>query len=217
MLPEASHAPGPDQVRAALAISNFDSVAAWRAMMPESRRLYPAQRDQPPTPAAVLLLLFPRRNEWRIVLTRRSASLRGHSGQISFPGGRIDAGDVDARAAALRETREELGIQTEDIILLGELRAVYIPPTHYEVQTQVGLLPSEPTWRPNPREVAEVLTMSLSALLDKRHKGNAQREVRGREVRVPYYEVYGHQVWGATALILSELEGRLCCVLERDA
>ena len=64
--------------------------------------------------------------------------------------------------------------------------------------------------------------MSLSALLDKRHKGNAQREVRGREVRgrevrVPYYEVYGHQVWGATALILSELEERLRCVLERDA
>ena len=194
-------------------------------MMPESRRLYPAQRDQPPTPAAVLLLLFPRRNEWRIVLTRRSASLRGHSGQISFPGGRIDAGDVDARAAALRETRRRIGHpDRRNHPSRRAKRRLYPAATHYEVQTQVGLLPSEPTWRPNPREVAEVLTMSLSALLDKRHKGNAQREVRGREARAPYYEVYGHQVWGATALILSELEGRLRCgagarrlVLERLA
>ena len=169
-LNEESILPGPEHVREALAIPNFDHVAAWQKMVPQRRRLYPTQHIQDPTPAAVLLLLFPREEEWRFVLTRRSENLRGHSGQISFPGGRIEAEDANARAAALRETQEELGIRTGEVVFLGELSTVYITPTHFNVQTPVGMLRYEPTWRPNPQEVAEVFSMSLVELLDSNEK-----------------------------------------------
>lgn len=213
MAAEALAAPGPELVRAALSLSPFDVEAAWQAMMPESRRLYPAQRAEPPTPAAVLLLLYPRHNEWRFALTKRASDLRGHSGQISLPGGRIDDADADARAAALRETREELGIDTREVEWLGALTTVYIPPTHFLVQPQVGALPREPEWQPSAREVAALLSMSLTDLLDPGRKRQAMRRMRGRELRIPYYDVGGHQVWGATALMLSELEARLRQVL----
>ncbi len=217
LLPDQITASYPAEVAAALQITPFDTEASWRSMMPASRRLYEANAATPPSPAAVLLLLYPESGEWHLVLTRRSSQLRGHSGQISFPGGRIDAADASAQEAALRETREELGIATDEIVLLGQLRKVYIPPTHYEVTPFVGGMPKVGDWRPNPDEVAEVLSLSLLDLLDERRRGVSERIVRGHAIRIPYYDVVGHQVWGATALMLSELEGRLRQFLRQPA
>ena len=213
-LDEPVIAPGPEEVRAALALLEFDYLAAWRKMVPERRRFSLKQKQPPPIPAAVLILLFPRNEEWRIILTRRSEHLRGHGGQISFPGGRIEEIDTDARCAALRETQEELGIPTDEIVYLGELTPVYITPTHFMVQPLVGMLTYEPQWRPDAQEVAEVFSMSLSELLNPTVKKVSRRPVRGQMVRVPFYEIEGHEIWGATALILSELEWRLNQVME---
>ena len=205
-LDESIRVPGPDEVRHALALPDFDHLAAWREMVPERRPFTPNSKHLPPIPAAVLVLLFPRGDEWRIVLTRRAEHLRGHGGQIGLPGGRVEESDLNE---ALRETGEELGIPTDEIEFLGELTPVYIAPTHFMVQPLVGLLTFEPLWQPDAREVAEVFSMSLSELLDPEIKRVSSRTVRGQQMQVPYYEIDGHEIWGATALILSELECRI--------
>lgn len=214
ILDEIILVPGPEEIHAALALPDFDYLAAWRKMVPERRRFSSNPKQQPPTPAAILILLFPQGEAWRIILTRRSENLRGHGGQISFPGGRIEETDTDALGAALRETREELGISTDEIVYLGELTPVYISGTHFMVQPIVGMLAYEPKWQPDAHEVAEVFSMSLSELLNPTVKKVSRRPVRGQMVSVPFYEINGHEVWGATALILSELEWRLNHVME---
>lgn len=151
-----------------------------------------------------------------IVLTRRTAALNGHSGQMSFPGGRHDPDDADFWHTALRETREELGIDTTEVQRLGHLTPLYIPPSHFDVYPWAGYLPRFPAFNPNPQEVASIHLAPVSALLNPDSKietdialpdGNGLR-------RVPAYLLCGQVVWGATAIMLCELEHRLRAVIE---
>jgi len=151
--------------------------------------------------AGVLLLLIPGPE---IVLTRRAATLRGHSGQISFPGGARDRGDTSLADTALRETCEELGI-CRGIRVLGHLAPVYIPPSNFDVYPTVGVLDKQPAWKPNAAEVAEIFTFPVRDLLDDR----TRRHESQNGVDVPHYLVNGNKIWGATAIILSEFEQRL--------
>lgn len=165
--------------------------------------------------AGVLVLVIPETaGDLHIVLTRRTDTLRGvHRGQISFPGGQRDPDDKSFAATALRETCEELGI-CEDITVLGTLSPVYIPPSHFHVHPLVGTMARTPEFHPNPDEVAEVFTFAVDGLVDDSHKRTEYREFNGTQFAVPYYEVQGHKVWGATAVMLSELEFRLRSVLD---
>lgn len=201
-----------DTVRAALALEVFDAAAAHERMSPGSRPKN-AKQTEHSRQAGVLLLLFPEGHEWHIVLTRRTDHLRGHSGQISFPGGRRDPDDHSFTETALRETCEELGVCSPEIEIIGALSSIYIPPSDYEVFPSVGALPARPFLQPNPIEVAEVFTFTLNALLDDCSKAGEYREFQGRQVYIPFYTVHGHKVWGATAIMLSEFEQRLRQVL----
>ena len=136
-----------------------------------------------------------------------------HSGQIAFPGGSWEEGDVDFTATALREACEEIGV-CQDVKILGHLTPLYVPPSNFLVYPAVGALPQRPVWKPDPDEVAEVLEFSLPDLLDDSRKREEDWLLRGHPFRVPFYDVAGHSVWGATALMLSELEGRLRTVLK---
>lgn len=198
-------------VRAVLALPDFDAPGAHVLMSPEPRGLI--TREDQPREAAVLALLFPHRDgHLHLVLTRRTETLRGHSGQISFPGGRRDPEDADFAVTALRETCEELGL-CDDIAVIGSLTPIYIPPSHFNVYPFVGYLDTPPHFHPNPDEVAEVFTVPLDALLDSAYKSEELREFQFRgeviSMRVPYYALCGHKVWGATAIMLSEFEQRL--------
>lgn len=193
-------------VRRALALPAEISERARFAMSPVPRGFPP---DAPPREAGVLALITPRVDgRLHLLLTRRQESLRGHSGQISFPGGKRDPHDPDFTATALRETCEELGI-CDPIEVLGMLAAVYIPPSNFNVYPSVGYLGALPALRPNEAEVAEVLTFALDDLLNPAVKQEETRLISGYTVRVPYYHVSGHKVWGATAIMLSDLEIRL--------
>lgn len=199
-------------VRAALALHPFDAPAAQARMFPGSRP--PAIARRPTTrQAGVLVLLYPTESNLHLVLTRRADTLRGHSGQISFPGGRRDPTDQTFIDTALRETCEELGL-CEQIEVLGDLAPLYIPPSDYEVFPAVGALAAAPAFNPNPHEVAQVFSVALADLLDPAYKRLEEWPLEGRLVPIPYYAFAGHKVWGATAIMLSELEARLLHVLE---
>ena len=197
-------------IRQALQLADFDAPAAHRNMAPSPRPLQPPPDREPPRPAAVLVLIYPEADDdLHIVLTRRTAALRGHSGQISFPGGKRDPEDDTFIVTALRETCEELGLCEASIQIEGELSRFYIPPSHFLVHPVVGTVPHKPIFKPSPHEVAEVFAMPVRDLLSDAVKRHETRHFNGQAYSVPYYWVNEHKVWGATAAMLGELEARL--------
>ncbi len=163
---------------------------------------------QPLRPAAVLVPLVQRPEGWQVLLTRRSRELPQHGGQISFPGGRIEATDANPVAGALRETHEELGIAPDRVTPLG-LLDVYATISSYAVTPVVGVLDPSQDWRPDPREVDLVFEVPLRFLLDRRNLRREERHFRGR-LRGYYVYPYGeHAIWGATAGMLVNLLERL--------
>ncbi|MCB9450824.1 MAG: CoA pyrophosphatase [Anaerolineaceae bacterium] len=201
-------------IQDALHLPGFDSASAQLKMAPEGRGMRPPPGVQP-RQAGVLVLLFPDSAGLNLVLTRRTDHLRGHSGQISFPGGSRDPQDDSFTETALRETCEELGLCDAPIQVLGELSPLYIPPSNFQVFPTVGALPERPVFRPNTAEVAEVLYLSVDALFDTRYKSQETWVRNGTDILIPFYAVNGHKVWGATAVMLSELEHRLRAVTQR--
>lgn len=201
-----------DHIQRAIALTEFDPAPAMLSMAPLGR---PNRRaDPPPREAGVLILFTHAQDDWHIILTRRTAALNGHSGQMSFPGGRRDPQDANFWQTALRETHEELGIETTDIQCLGSLTPLYIPPSHFDVYPWVGYLPAFPALNPNPQEVAAVYFAPISALLDPTSKTETDIALQdGMLRRVPAYLLCDQIVWGATAIMLCELEHRLRAVM----
>jgi 8-oxo-dGTP pyrophosphatase MutT (NUDIX family) len=159
----------------------------------------------PLIPAAVLVGFVARRDDgWDILLTRRTDQLRDHPGQISFPGGRLSSPLENPRAAALRETQEEVGIGPEFIEVIG-----YLPPypvvTGFAVSPVVAMLKPGFTLQAEPREVAEIFTVPLSYVLDPTNLVRSERIVRGITVPVYACQFESHNIWGATAQILKSL------------
>lgn len=155
--------------------------------------------------SSVLVLLYPNEDQHlHFVLIRRPEYDGVHSGQIALPGGGRE-GDEDLQTTALRETYEEIGVPAPQIVLLGALSPLYIPPSNYMVYPHVGYCAARPNYRPSPREVAEIIEPPLALLLDERLRRDEYRHFPqvGR-ARVPYYEIEGHKVWGATAMMLAE-------------
>lgn len=203
-----------EHVRRAIALPDFDSARAQGTMAPVPRGWQ--RRDTPPKRAAVMILIYQSADErLHTVLTLRNPDLRGHSGQVSFPGGQQDPQDPSPAHTARRETCEEIGV-CGNLRILGELPRFYIPASHYDVTPVVAGYAGPPAFRLNPAEVSAVFSLSLEDLLQPRLKRVEQRLIRGYDVRVPYYAVEGHKVWGATAMMLSEVEGRLRQVLPRE-
>lgn len=149
-----------------------------------------------------------------VVLTRRTDKLNGHSGQMSFPGGRKEADDADFEQTALRETAEELGIDTGGVTILGTLTPIYIPPSHFDVYPYVGYLPVLPPLLPNPDEVAAVYLAPLDALLEPSTRTVTSIQTMMGALDVPAYVLCEQIVWGATAIMLCELEYRLRMTLD---
>lgn len=155
--------------------------------------------------AAVLVTLFPdAAGRPRVLLTRRQAELRDHAGQVSFPGGRMEAGE-SAEETALREAWEELAVEPSAVRVVGRLSPLWIPPSDFLVYPVLGHLPERPAWTIQDAEVAEVIDAPLEHFADPAQLRADWWELRGERRWVPYFQVGEHRVWGATAMILAEL------------
>ena len=165
------------------------------------------ESDGPVTPAAVLVPIV-ERPEPTVILTERPKTMRKHPGQISFPGGRIDPGDEDAVAAALREAEEEIELPRSAVELVGTADR-YRTITGYEVTPVVGVVPPGLSLRPHPGEVAAIFEAPLAYLLEPRHQ--LVRTVRWQGRERCYYEIEweGRRIWGATAAMIVNLGRRL--------
>jgi 8-oxo-dGTP pyrophosphatase MutT (NUDIX family) len=202
-----------DHVRAALALDNFDVLAAQRCMAPRRRALRRSRtRPGHARQAGVLILLYPVEGGLAFPLIRRTQNPHDvHSGQISLPGGAQENNETPVETA-LREAQEELGID-RPVQIIGSLTCLYITPSDFEVRPAVGYIEKRPVWVPDQAEVVEVLECPLDWLLEDARKVFEDRDRNGEIMQVPWYNVHGHKVWGATAIILSELEHRLRDVL----
>jgi 8-oxo-dGTP pyrophosphatase MutT (NUDIX family) len=167
------------------------------------------------TDAAVLVPLYVRDGEPHAVFTKRRDDLRRHPGEISFPGGRHEQGESDLVATALREAEEEIGLPPASVEVVGALQPTPTIATGYAVYPFVGLIEPGQAWTLSPNEVAEVLELPLSALID----GYGRRRLlrRGVPIRTDTYVVGDNLIWGATARILSDLFDRIGPLVQNGA
>jgi 8-oxo-dGTP pyrophosphatase MutT (NUDIX family) len=173
-------------------------------------------REGEPRPAAVLVPIVNRPEGLAVLFTQRSADLPDHAGQISFPGGRVEPGDVDVDGAALRETEEEIGLRRERVTILGRL-ADYETVTGYRVTPVVGWV--EPPFEviPDPVEVADVFEVPLAFLLEPANQKRHFRmlgDIRRDYFAIPFGDRY---IWGATAAMLMILDRTLRDRQDADA
>jgi len=156
-------------------------------------------------PAAVLILLFPFEDDIQFFLTKRTEDVEHHKGQISLPGG-IRENNESLHETALRETKEEIGIDPNTIMNLGSLTPFFIPVTGYIVHPFIGWCKEKPSTQVHDVEVNQLFSVSISELLDENILQNEEWNIRGYDAIVPYYNFGKCKVWGATAAILSEFK-----------
>ena len=169
---------------------------------------FPAESRQ----AAALLLVYPHQTGAAVALTVRASGLARHPGQISLPGGATDPGETLAQAA-LREAAEEIGVDPGSVRILGELTPVHVLVSGFTLHPVVGLTDRRPDFTPAPGEVEEILEVSLNDLRDASRIRQGTRIREGVAVEYPYFDLLGHQVWGATAMVLGEF---ICLLAESE-
>jgi 8-oxo-dGTP pyrophosphatase MutT (NUDIX family) len=199
-------------VRARLKALRHELPAAPAALTPirvdEPEELFPSDPAGPARHAAVLLLLFPdEQGEARVLLTARAAGLPDHAGEVSFPGGAVEDGDLDAAATALREACEEVGLDAKacGLRVLGTLDTVAVFVSGFRITPVVATARKRPATKPDPVEVARVLDAPVEAFLPGAPIEIEERVTSGRVIRYGVYAVEGERIWGATARMLGQL------------
>ena len=155
--------------------------------------------------AGVLLLLYPdKQQQLCFPLIQRPTYNGAHSGQIAFPGGKIEPDDQNIEDTALRETQEEIGVGVTPSQILGRLSDLYIPVSQIVVTPVVAFVKEKPVYTPDSYEVAGTLDVSASDFIDQANQSRKKIKVRNMTLEVPAYLIQGHIIWGATAMMLAE-------------
>ena len=189
--------------------TKLPGIDAQFKLAPKMRLEYNAKKIKAKNPkiAAVLALFYPNQNnEVSLLLTKRANYNGTHSGQISFPGGKMEISDFNLKETALRETFEEVGVLQEEINIVREFTEVYIPPSNFLVTPFIGIINYEPIFKVNS-EVAEIIRVSFHDLLDDKNIGRISiTNSYMKETTVPCFTIDDSVIWGATAMILSEIK-----------
>jgi 8-oxo-dGTP pyrophosphatase MutT (NUDIX family) len=192
------------RLRAPLPV-RLPGAAAHDLLAPRPRRVWPPGvnpariRD-----AAALLLIFPAGGRAHLVLTVRADTLERHGGQVSFPGGVVEPGETFERAA-LREAHEEVALPLDLVRVIGALTPLDIPVSGFRLHPIVATAPARPVLHPADGEVARILEIALDELTKAGALTVVDRIRDGQPVTIPGFHVQGHEIWGATAMILAEL------------
>jgi 8-oxo-dGTP pyrophosphatase MutT (NUDIX family) len=163
----------------------------------------------PARPGGVMVLLYPKQGELYLPLMKRPSYDGAHSGQVSFPGGKVEKEDKDLVDTALRETEEEIGVKRHEISVIGQLTELFIIASNFKVLPSLGLMDYSPVFKPDPYEVESVLEVPFEQLNDISRQGIQEMKFGKYTIQSPYFEIEGHKVWGATAMMLSELKAIL--------
>ncbi|GGB89875.1 NUDIX hydrolase [Dyadobacter sediminis] len=155
--------------------------------------------------SAVLVLFYPHKDEIYFPLILRPAYDGVHSGQVAFPGGRYEPTDENLMRTALREAQEEIGLRLTDVKVLGILTELFIPASNFYVLPVIATMPYRPDFYPDPREVEDIFEIKLEEISDVNIIGSSDIQIRGEQVHAPHYMVQGYKIWGATAMMISEL------------
>jgi 8-oxo-dGTP pyrophosphatase MutT (NUDIX family) len=197
-----------DEVERRLAAARFTELpgpSAQSVMAPRPRRFWvPGVIPPEARKAAGLALLYPQGVDTALLLTVRGAHLANHRGQVSLPGGAVEAGE-SIEDAALREAEEEVGLSRSEVVVRLHLTPLHIPVSAYVLHPVVATAGSTPSVRPCAREVDRIVEVGLSRLADGRGLARELREREGATVEVPYFDLGGAKLWGATAMVVAEL------------
>lgn len=185
--------------------SSHLKMAPYRAKSPNFKELEKTSRL-----AAVSIILYEKNNEVFLPLIKRPVYNGHHSGQISLPGGKIELIDSNLIETALRETKEEIGIESNLLTSVKALTKIYIPPSNFVVSPFVMFANADLAFSPDNFEVESILEIKLSSLLDETNlKFKKLKHSDNLIIDTPYFELNNEMVWGATAMILSELKDLL--------
>jgi 8-oxo-dGTP pyrophosphatase MutT (NUDIX family) len=174
----------------------------------QQREIEALAEGKVPKEGGVLVYLYPvEEHEYRILLTLRNDYKGVHSGQVSFPGGKKEPQDLSLYYTSLREAEEETGVKVMEPEVLGPMTDLYIPPSNFMVHPLLAMSSQTPELKPDPVEVKRIVPFTIQELLDQSKVKSAPMQVfNNMTVDVPYFDVDGLRVWGATAMILSELK-----------
>jgi 8-oxo-dGTP pyrophosphatase MutT (NUDIX family) len=179
---------------------------AHRKLLPPGRSLkMPDQEKGTIKRSSVLVLLFPDGGKLFVCLMKRPATMKNHPGQISFPGGQVEKEDRSAEMTALREAQEEVGIDSSSVEILGKLSDLYVEVSRFSIQPVLAWADEKPNFRINPEEVEALVLFPLSDFVACETISETPMQTSLGILQVKYYPFDGEIIWGATAMILSEL------------
>ena len=184
---------------------DLEGKSAQQKMMITPNRFPTENQENEGIPASILLLLYPLEGEWFFFLTKRSQDVERHKGQISFPGGVVEKNESKMNAA-IRETNEEIGVDKDVIKIIGNLTPLYIPVSNFHILPYVGWTEEKPHTKVQDAEVKRVFSVSINDLILERNLKTKKDFFSNKSVKVPYFDLNGETVWGATSMILSEFK-----------